>query len=441
MRIPNEDIIIGRTPERVKKIGRKGTILLGKSYYETPDALVPASNVYLDVADAHVFLITGKRGSGKSYTLGVIAEGFRLLEEEIRKNLSMILVDTMGIYWTMGHANLKEKDLLEPYGLEPIAVPLRIFTPEKYYHIYREKGIRTDEPFSLTFHEITSEDWIKAFQIGTYSPEGILISKIIDELQTRENVEYTFEDVLHAIRSDKESTLETRNAVISMFKTARGWGCFSNKGTPIESLARGGEISVLDVSCYVTMPGGSAVKSLVIGIVSKHLFEQRMEYRKEEELEEIKETEAYFKTPTPKKEPKLPLVWLVIDEAHEFLPRLREDESAATAPLVSILREGRQPGISLVLATQQPGKIHEDVMTQSDLVLSHRITAQLDVKALGLLAQSYMEAGIERAMNRLPRVKGAAVLFDDSNERIYQMRVRPRLSWHGGGNPSAVKED
>jgi hypothetical protein len=226
-----------------------------------------------------------------------------------------------------------------------------------------------------------------------------------------------------------------------MFKTARGWGCFSNKGTPIESLARSGEISVLDVSCYVTMPGGSAVKSLVIGIVSKHLFEKRMEYRKEEELEEIKETEAYFKTPTPKKEPKLPLVWLVIDEAHEFLPRLREDESAATAPLVSILREGRQPGISLVLATQQPGKIHEDVMTQSDLVLSHRITAQLDVKALGLLAQSYMEAGIERAMNRLPRVKGAAVLFDDSNERIYQMRVRPRLSWHGGGNPSAVKED
>ena len=63
---------------------------------------------------------------------------------------------------------------------------------------------------------------------------------------------------------------------------------------------------------------------------------------------------------------------VVVDEAHEFMPN--KGKTLATDPLVTILREGRQPGISLVLATQQPGKIHTDVMTQSDTIISHRIT-------------------------------------------------------------------
>jgi len=135
----------------------------------------------------------------------------------------------------------------------------------------------------------------------------------------------------------------------------------------------------------------------------------------------------------------MPLVWLVIDEAHEFLPRDEKDANAATQPLITIMREGRQPGISLMLASQQPGKIHTDVMTQSDIVLSHRITARMDVEALGLLTQSYMREGLTQAVDDLPRVKGAGVIFDDSNEKLYPMRVRPRFTWHGGEAPSAVK--
>jgi len=58
---------------------------------------------------------------------------------------------------------------------------------------------------------------------------------------------------------------------------------FSEKGTPIDELAKGGQITVLDVSCYATMPGGWDVKALVVGIVSQHLFITRMASTKEEE--------------------------------------------------------------------------------------------------------------------------------------------------------------
>jgi len=133
-----------------------------------------------------------------------------------------------------------------------------------------------------------------------------------------------------------------------------------------------------------------------------------------------------------------PLVWLALDEAHELLPK--EGKTAATDALITILREGRQPGISLILASQQPGKIHTDVMTQSDTVIAHRLTARMDVDALGLLTQSYMRQGLEREIDNLPRVKGAAVMFDDANERIFPVQMRPRSTWHGGGSPVAIKE-
>ncbi len=104
------------------------------------------------------------------------------------------------------------------------------------------------------------------------------------------------------------------------------------------------------------------------------------------------------------------------------------------------MREGRQPGISLILASQQPGKIHTDVMTQSDIVISHRITAKLDTDALGMLMQSYMREGLDKQLNNLPREHGAALVIDDANERIYPMRVRPRFTHHGGSSPTAIKQ-
>ena len=135
-------------------------------------------------------------------------------------------------------------------------------------------------------------------------------------------------------------------------------------------------------------------------------------------------------------EEKEPLIWIFIDEAHEFLPNT--GKTVASQPLITVLREGRQPGLSLVLATQQPGKIHTDVITQSDIVIAHRLTAKIDTQALSAIMQSYMREGLDKQLNYLPRVKGAAIIFDDINEKLYPMRVRPRYTWHGGSSPTVI---
>ena len=219
---------------------------------------------------------------------------------------------------------------------------------------------------------------------------------------------------------------------------AKRWGLFGAEGTPLNELVVGGQITVLDVSCYATIPGAEGIRALVIGLVAEKLFIQRMIARKFDEYKSINKSIHFIEEEDKEEEKKEPLVWLVVDEAHDFLPN--KGKTAATHPLVTILREGRQPGISLVLASQQPGKIHTDVMTQSDIVFAHRVTANMDVQALGMLMQSYMREGLDKQLNVLPRVSGAAIIFDDMNERMYSARIRPRLTWHGGGAPSAIEK-
>ena len=78
-------------------------------------------------------------------------------------------------------------------------------------------------------------------------------------------------------------------------------------------------------------------------------------------------------------------------------------------------------------------------MTQSDTVIAHRLTSKMDIEALGSLMQSYMRTGLDDEINMLPRLKGAAVLFDDTNETLFPVQMRPRFTWHGGGSPTAIK--
>jgi len=428
------DIILGRNEEDRKKYGTEGTIFIGKHYVKMGQVTSLSNKIYMDVARSHIVFICGKRGSGKSYTMGGIAESIFDLPEEIKNNISVIMLDTMGIYWTMKYPNKKDKELLDEWGIEARGLNVNIFTPSGFYKEYKDKGIPTDFPFSIKTSELEPSNWCMTFDIDINSTFGVLIESTIDSLKEK-GEDFDIDDIVKAVHEDKRSEKEAKNAVENRFLTAKHWGLFSKEGTLLEDLIIPGQITILDVSCYASIAGASGIRALVIGLVAEKLFLQRMVARKGEEYKAIYKETHFFEQEEEEGE-KEPLVWLVVDEAHEFLPN--KGKTVASQPLITILREGRQPGISLILATQQPGKIHTDVITQSDIIIAHRITANIDVQALGMLMQSYMREGLDKQLNILPRVKGAAIVFDDVNEKMYPMRVRPRYTWHGGSAPSAI---
>ena len=436
------EIILGREEEERKKLGTLGTVLLGKHYVQMGQTTALAQNIYLDLNKAHVLFVCGKRGSGKSYSLGVIAEGIAKLPEEHRSRLAVVLLDTMGIYWTMKYPNHKDEHMLKEWNLEGEGIPVKIFTPAGFFKKYKDEGIPTDAPFSIRPYELSPEDWNLTFDITANEPLAVFIARIILTLQKQRD-DYDIEDIIEVIEADHREEEHIKNAALNMFKSVENWGVFSREATPLKELVAGGQISILDLSPYAVMPGGWKIKHLVIGLVAERLFIERMIVRKNEEFKGIHSAIHYLLTAEEEEEEKLkgkemPIVWLMIDEAHEFLPA--KGKTAATNALITLLREGRQPGIAMVLATQQPGKIHTDAMTQSDIVLAHRLTAKVDTDALSNIVQSYLRGGLDRELAILPRVAGAAIALDDVNERLYPMQIRPRFSWHGGGAPKIVQE-
>ena len=431
------DIILGRLEKDRQKLGKEGAIFLGKQYVKMGQTSSLSNEVYVDVARSHVIFVCGKRGSGKSYTLGILAEGMAMLPNEIAENIAVLILDTMGIYWTMKYPNKRDEQLLQQWGVRSMPIGVIIYTPVGYFDKFRKQGIPTDFPFSMKPSELSAADWCLTFGIEQNSPLGVFIERLVEELN-EESRNYSIEDILMKIKSEERISQEIRDAAENRFSSAMKWGLFSSEGTPIEKLIHAGQITVLDVSCYAMIPGAEGLKSLVIGLISKKLFLSRMESRKQEEFNSLKQDMHYILEPESIGKPVNPLVWLIVDEAHEFLPR--EGKTSATDALLTILREGRQPGISLILATQQPGKIHTDVMTQSDIVISHRLTARIDVDALATLMQSYMREGLDKQLNVLPETNGAALVFDDTNERLFPIQTRPRITWHGGSSPSAIPE-
>jgi len=391
----------------------------------------------LTVPKNHSFIANGiiSKNSGKSYTLGVITEEIANLPPETSRNIAPIIFDTMGIFWTMKFKNEKEKSILDEWKLEPKSSPIKVFAPIGKLEEYKDKGIPIDEAFALKASELESEDWIITFNVSMTSQEGVLITNTISELK-KEKDSFAIQDIIHQINKTHNISQETKNIANSLFQAAESWGIFATttEGIEITDLINAGKTTIIDLSVYSSI-GSFNVRGLVIGLVSRKIFTQRINARKQEEIQSIQHGIDYMSY-NPTRE--TPLVWLFIDEAHEFLKK--NEKTPATDALVQILREGRQPGISLVLATQQPGQIHNDVMTQSDIIISHRVTSKPDIEALNQIMQTYLLESIKSSMDKLPSSKGSAIILDDNSERIYPMRMRPRLTWHGGESPSAVKD-
>ena len=415
-----EDIVVGREPDDLHKYGKTGTISLGKHVVGTGFETHLTNPILMDVSRPHVVLIVGRRGSGKSHSSAVIAEEIMLLPEEVKNNLSVLMIDTMGIFWSMKNPNEKDIGLLADWNLRPQAFPTKNVVPMGMTDFYDRSGISYDGTFSIKPSDLSAGDWALTFGINLYDSIGILLERVLKNLQ---GLDYTISDIVGMIEKDQRSEDKEKQALTNRFLAAETWGIFSYEATPIEKFLQPGIATVLDVSLQ-----DWSVRNLMVGLLSREIYQARAAARREEETAFIEGTEKK----------KIPMTWIIIDEAQNFVPS--DFETAASRDILRLVTQGRQPGISLVLITQQPKKLHETAISQSDFVIAHRLTAKVDLDALSTVMQTYLLEDIRKAISDLPKAKGSALILDDNSERLFNIQVRPRLSWHAGGSPIALKE-
>ncbi len=416
------EIVVGRNEEDNRKYGTDGTIRMGKHIVGTGEEAHLTTPLLLDVVRPHLITVTGKRGEGKSFTIGVIAEEIIGLSENIRNNLSIIIIDTQGIFWTMKSPNEDEFSLLGKWNLKPKSFDANVYIPEGQEKIFSSGGVEYDSLFSVLPSEFETEDWLSVFDIDPVETLGILLQRILGGMSGI----YDIDDIVAEIRK-YEGFDEDKLKLESFFTSAKYWGIFGKSKMP--DMLQPGKLSIIDVSLTP-----QNVRSLLISFICKKIFQERTKARRKEELADIDIRNLGSESGSGSG--RLPMPWIFIDEAHNYISDTKK--TSATDILLKIVREGRQPGISLVVATQNPARLHPEVLAQTDLVISHRLTAKSDIDALSAIMQAYMLENIGKHINDLPKMKGVAVVLDDNSERVYKVRIRPRQSWHAGSTPTAI---
>src|SRR3989338_4106309 len=298
------DIVIGRDKEDREKFGDKGLIFIGKGYVKMGNYTSLSNRLWLDVARSHVILVAGKRGSGKSYSLGVIAEEMTRLPKDVKENIAGLIFDTMGIFWTMKFKNDKDIEELDEWNLKSENLPVTIWVPSGYFEEFEKRKIPVDNKFALEAYELDVEDWLSIFRLKMIDSISIIIQKVISNL--KEKGAYDLDDIIDEIDKNKTDEINKKSA-ISLFEAAQSWKVFAKKGekgTKVEELIESGKTSVLDLSMYSSVASFN-VRALIIGLISKKLFVQRMLARKKEETDSI-----YYGVEKIEGKKEMPLVWI-----------------------------------------------------------------------------------------------------------------------------------
>jgi DNA helicase HerA-like ATPase len=372
--------------------------------------------VYLDESRSRAVLVCGKRGSGKSYTLGVMVE--ELLEAE--KTL-VVIIDPMGIYYSMAQPNRDQERLLWDWGLSARGLPVLVLTPGEPEIMYGGRDVvKAMESQSVYFRrfninpaDLSPDAWCELFDLSISDGMGIALFRAVQNLTRRRKEQFYIKDIVDEVEGDGLIADKTREALLNRLEMANDWSIFSHDYQEVWEVFDPRSVNIVDLSTLD--PGPRGRRNLIVDVLARDIFKRRTIARRKEALGLISE---------------LPRVWMLIDEAHQFVPTGRT--TLAKEALIRWAKEGRQPGLSLVVATQQPSAIDAEVLTQCDIILGQKLTNSADIHAINSLSQDYMGGELKTFIRKLER-RGEAVLVDDEQERVVMTQIRPRKSHHGGG--------
>ena len=129
-------------------------------------------------------------------------------------------------------------------------------------------------------------------------------------------------------------------------------------------------------------------------------------------------------------------VLIVVDEAHNVCPARPEDPltAIATEYAVRIAGEGRKFGLYLLVSTQRPQKVHENVLSQCDNLLLMRMNSLADLGFVSEVFSFVPPSLLERATTFRQGESLAAGLIAPHPALL---RFGRRLAQEGGGDVPA----
>lgn len=289
----------------------------------------------------HTF-VCGQSGSGKTYSIGKLLEQLLLQTE-----LPVIALDPNSDYVTLTAPRDREETGLDAEAYEQQCARLRELEPQ----VPVFGG--ADRRLAVLFGRLRRPE--QALVLGLDPIADSELYGALGRAADAAGPDATFAELLEAaasVEGGPRLVARARNLGVDR------WRIWADGEEPTVGDRLGGQwrAAVLDLGSVASVPERSVLAAAALG----SLWETRYERR-----------------------PRL----ILIDEAHNVCPAAPTSaaQSAAAEVVRSIAAEGRKFGLYLLLATQEPHKVHPDVLSQCANLLLMRTTSRAALETLAAL--------------------------------------------------------
>ena len=420
----NRAVMIGRVPAD-HLADADGRELLGKVIESSSGHNILDYGVWMDTTFPHVVGVFGTRGTGKSFTLGVMVENFAGHSDK-----ATVVFDVQNQFWTMEYA---PDSSLEEDRTHLASLAAWDLDPTTHKDIVQWSPCREDtlfpraRVFRLAPDQLNPHDWLSILNLERYSPMGQALIELLRKATPSDAGQLARALEAGALPAYQQATVD---GLRWRLDSLHDIGLVGPTGLSVDELLVAGRTSV-----FLLRNLHSSLRALVVGVLSR-LLESTMSQFHQSLRSARRDHIALNAADLPRR------LCVVLDEAHVIAPNA--DRTSANSALVDYAKRGRDAGLSLVFATQQPSAVDARLISQADLTVTHALNFDADIQAAisrmpSDASHRYTRPTSQTSMPLASTIRslspGEAMIADSSSSRVFIQLTRPRLTAHGGNAP------
>lgn len=402
---PKYDIMVGDNKETAQ-FG-----ILGKT-------IANNRKIAIDLAGCNTISLFGVQGAGKSYTIGTVTE--MVLKRfsnvnNLKAPLASVIfhysdsMDYAPEFTSMVYPNDEARQLAmlkEKYGAEPGSIKDVILLAPESKVDDRKAEYPDIEVHSIGFDssELQVKDWM--FLLGAMGNDSTYIRELKLLMRKIRN-DLSLKNIRRGVTSSPTMSQGQKGLANQRLNFAEE---YINDGEKLQDYLKPGRLIIVDLRDEFIEKD----EALGLFVVMLNIFSGVMQV----------DGKAFNK-------------FIVFDEAHKYM-----NNKDLVGSITTAIREMRHKGVSIMIASQDPMSLPNEIIELSSIVILHRFNSpawvkhvQKSITPLGSLTPSMMSA----------LKSGEAYLWagkaTDENITAHPIKIeiRPRVTKHGGDTISAVK--
>jgi len=419
--VESQESVAPEPTKQVDHIYPDFDVLIGKSsvsrQYGILGESIHGKKIALDLSDTNTISLFGVQGGGKSYTIGTVSE--MVLKQF--NNVNALPAPLAGVifhysesmdydpeFTSMIYPNDQESELQklkEKYGAEPDNLEdVILLTPQDKLE-ERQASYPSIQvlPISFNSKELNVQDWM--FLLGAIGNDSTYIKQLKAIMKEhRRNI------TLDAIKESVESSELLSNAQKALARQKLSFASeYINDSFMLRDVLKPSRLIIVDLRDEFIVKD----EALGLFVIMLNIFSG------------VKNLDGnHFNK------------FIVFDEAHKYM-----DNKDLTGNIVTAIREMRHKGVSIMIASQDPPSLPNEIIELSSIVLLHKFNSpqwlkhiQKSVTQLSALTASEMSA-LTPGEGFLWATKATE---KGITAKPVKISTRPRVTKHGGGTIQAT---